>query len=120
MAGQYAGLARALISNQLGGRAVAIRVGSTLRCVTAEMVPNILSGGRPVPQLRFVCDDYCASAGVQAKRPSKACRALHAQVAASVPIPIPAGVQVTQTTVGTPYTAGGGGAGLGGSTLMLH
>lgn len=114
MAGRYPGLARALISNQAGGRAVAIQTAIGPRCVTAEMVPNVLSQGRPVPQLRFICDAYCSSAGLVAKRASKACRPITNQMLSNTPIAIPAGAQVLNVTVPTPYRSGGGGGTISG------
>lgn len=107
---RYPGLARALISNQAAGHPAAIQTSVGPRCVIAEMVPNVLSQGRPVPQLRFVCDAYCAPAGLVAKRASKACRQIANQVMSNTPIPIPAGVQVIPSvTVPIPYRSGGGG-----------
>ncbi len=108
MVGQYKGLAIALLSQNEGGRAVIMPTAIGARCVTAEMAPNILSRGTPVPQLRFICDGYC---GLVAKRPSKQCRAVDRR---NVAVQIPAGVTVTNGSVGTPYRSGGSG-----STLQL-
>lgn len=115
MAGQYKGLAISLIANNAAGRAVGISTAIGPRCVTAELVPNVLSGGRAVPQLRFICDGYCASLGPMfiAKRPTKGCRAIDRSTA--IPTAIPAGASVTNVTVPTPYRSG---AAAGGGTIL--
>jgi hypothetical protein len=107
------GLAYWAKANNAMGDALVVNVGGVERCMVAEMAPNILAkaaGEGPVPQLRFICDGYC---GLQAKRPSKQCRAIDRQ-ATPTNVPQPPGLISVGQRVSTPYRSGGSGAGAGG------
>jgi hypothetical protein len=109
------GLAVYAAQNQILGDALIVNVGGVQRCMVAEMAPNILSGGRPVPQIRFICDGFC---GLVPHRPSKQCREVdRAAISQGAAVPAPPGlVRDTGARVPTPYRAGqpvaAGGGGL--------
>ena len=118
------GLAYWALQHQVMGHPLKVTVGGKVRCMVAEMAPNVLAtaaGEGPVPQLRFVCDGYC---GVFAARPTKQCRQVDRQAVGQAPVAQPPGlVQVSNTTLPQPYRSGGGGLpqlpAPGGQQLML-
>ena len=103
------GLAYWAMQNQAMGRPLKVNVGNILRCMVAEMAPNVLAtaaGEGPVPQIRFICDGYC---GEFAKRPSKQCRAIDRQAISANVAPPPGLVGVGNASIAVPYHAGGSG-----------
>lgn len=107
-----AGLAYWALQNNALGDVLVVNVGGKDRAMVAEMAPNVLSGGRQVPQLRFICDGY---AGLYAKHPSKNCRAVDRQAQANAHVAAPPGlVRDTGTKVPVPYRSGAGTSSFGG------
>jgi hypothetical protein len=121
------GLAYWAMQNQAMGRPLKVSVGGKVRCMVAEMAPNVLAtaaGEGNVPQIRFVCDGYC---GVFASRPTKSCRTIDRQAVSTTQVAAPPGLLgvAGTTTIATPYHSGAGGsvaapAGLLGLGGLLH
>lgn len=107
MASKYPGLVKKMLANGIKRVIIDTPVGP--RCFAAEMASSPFSGGRSVPQGRFICDGYC---GLTPKRSGKSCKGVdQASMASLRGEPLPAGVSLPpagSASPSLPYRVGEG------------